>query len=172
MSTDRRVDDLFRQHRRILQTSGRWLELPEKVQQQSAATAPAEISLRPTLWESLTCASDLHRPLCLQMARRRSESPSRPVVPVAADVSCSSGRSSSSSTAVRRCDPGELTAACHLIEPVEQLMQRVTGDHLLPVRLRYDRLPPAAPGPDHDAGVRLAEPGQAHYLIGLVGHQP
>jgi hypothetical protein len=27
----------------------RWLELPEKVQQQNAATAPAEISLRPTL---------------------------------------------------------------------------------------------------------------------------
>lgn len=62
------VDDLFRQHRRILQTGDRWLELPEKVQQQSAATAPVEISLRPTLYEPLTCASDLHRPLCLQMA--------------------------------------------------------------------------------------------------------
>ena len=72
MSTDRRVDDVFRQHRRILQASDRWLELPEKVQQQSAATAPAEISLRPTPYEPLTCASDLHRPLCLQMVRRRS----------------------------------------------------------------------------------------------------
>jgi hypothetical protein len=49
MSTDRKVNDLFRQHRRILQTSDHWLELPEKVQQQSAATAPAQISLRPTL---------------------------------------------------------------------------------------------------------------------------
>ena len=72
MSTDRKVDDLFRQHRRILQTSDRRLELPEKVQQQSAATALAEISLRPTLYEPLTCASDLHRPVCLQMVRRRS----------------------------------------------------------------------------------------------------
>jgi hypothetical protein len=72
MSTDRGVDDLFRQHGRILQTSDRWLELPEKVQQQSAATAPAEISLRPTPYEPLTCASDLRRPFCLQMVRRRS----------------------------------------------------------------------------------------------------
>jgi hypothetical protein len=157
---------------RTLQASGPLFHGPKVVQHQSAATAPAETSVHPTQYEPLTCASDLHRPLCLQMVRRRSESPSRPVVPVAADVSCSSGRSSSSSTAVRRCDPGELTAACHLIEPVEQFMQCVTGDNLLPVRLRYDRLPPAAPGPDHDAGVRLAEPGQAHYLIGLVGHQP
>jgi hypothetical protein len=62
MGTGRLVDDLFRQHKRILQTSDHWLELPEKVQQQSAATAPTEISLRPTLNEPLTCASDLHRP--------------------------------------------------------------------------------------------------------------
>ncbi len=62
VSTDRKADDLFRQHRRILQTSDRWLELPEKVQQQSAATAPAEISFRVTVYEPFTCASDLHRP--------------------------------------------------------------------------------------------------------------
>jgi hypothetical protein len=55
----------------MLQTSDRWFEPPpEKVQQQSAATAPAEISFRPILYEPLTCASDLHRPLCLQMVRR------------------------------------------------------------------------------------------------------
>jgi hypothetical protein len=64
MSTDREVDHLFRQYRRILQTSGRWLEPPEKVQHQSAATAPAEISLRTIVYEPLTCASDLHRPHC------------------------------------------------------------------------------------------------------------
>jgi hypothetical protein len=29
MSTDRKVADLFRQHKRILQTIGRWLEPPE-----------------------------------------------------------------------------------------------------------------------------------------------
>ena len=66
------TDELFRQHRRILRTGDRCFELPEKVQQQSAATAPTEISLRPTLYEPLTCASDLRRPLCLQMVRRRS----------------------------------------------------------------------------------------------------
>ena len=49
MSTDRKVDDLFRRYRRVLQTSDHWLERPEKVQQQSAATALAQISLRPTL---------------------------------------------------------------------------------------------------------------------------
>ena len=48
MNTDRKVDELFRQHRRILQTIGRWLEPPEKVQQQSAATAPTETGRRAT----------------------------------------------------------------------------------------------------------------------------
>jgi hypothetical protein len=72
MSTDRKVDDLFRQHRRILQTIGRWLESPEKVQQQSAATAPTETGLRATRLEPLTCVTDLQRPSCLQMVRRRS----------------------------------------------------------------------------------------------------
>jgi hypothetical protein len=42
------------------------------VQQQSAATAPARTSLHPTQYEPLTCASDLRRPLCLQMVRRGS----------------------------------------------------------------------------------------------------
>jgi hypothetical protein len=70
MSTDRKVDDLFRQHRRILQTIGRWLELPEKVQQESAATAPTETGIRATRFEPLTCVTDLQRPLCLQMVGR------------------------------------------------------------------------------------------------------
>jgi hypothetical protein len=33
MSADCKVDDLFRQHKRILQMTGCWLELPKKVQQ-------------------------------------------------------------------------------------------------------------------------------------------
>ena len=41
-------------------------------QHQSAATAPAEISLRTTLYEPLTCANDLRRPPYLQMVMRRS----------------------------------------------------------------------------------------------------
>jgi hypothetical protein len=43
MSTNRKIDDLFRQHRRILQMIGRWFELSGKVQQQTAATAPTEV---------------------------------------------------------------------------------------------------------------------------------
>jgi hypothetical protein len=72
MNTDRKIDDPFRQHRRVLQTIGRWLEPPEKVQQQSAATAPTETGLRATRLEPLTCATDPQRPSCLQMVRRRS----------------------------------------------------------------------------------------------------
>jgi hypothetical protein len=43
-----------------------------KVQQQSAATAPTETGLRATQVEPLTCVTDLQRPSCLQMVRRRS----------------------------------------------------------------------------------------------------
>jgi hypothetical protein len=72
MVTNRKIDDLFRQHRRILQMVGRWFELSGKVQQQSAATAPTKTGLRTTRFEPLTCASDPQRPLCLQMVKRRS----------------------------------------------------------------------------------------------------
>lgn len=43
---------------------------PKVVQHESAATAPAETSLHTTPYEPLTCTSDLHRPLCLQMVMR------------------------------------------------------------------------------------------------------
>jgi hypothetical protein len=69
MSADHKVDDLFRQHRRILQTTDCWLELPEKVQQKSAATALTETGLYATRLEPLTCATDLQRPSCLQMVK-------------------------------------------------------------------------------------------------------
>ena len=59
-----------------------------------------------------------------------------------------------------------------LVEFVEQLREGVPGDHLFAVRLGDDGLPPAAPGSDHHAGVRLTEAGQAHDLLELVGHQP
>lgn len=62
--------------------------------------------------------------------------------------------------------------AGQFVEPVEQLPECLPGDHLLAVRLRDDRLPPAAPGPDHHAGVCLTKPGQAHDLFEFVGHQP
>jgi hypothetical protein len=78
MGTDRKVDDLFRQHTRILQTSSRWLEPPEKVQHQKCinhATTPDEASLHPTQYEPLTCVSNLRRPPCLQMVKRRSLMP-------------------------------------------------------------------------------------------------
>jgi hypothetical protein len=45
---------------------------PKAVQHRSAATGPAEASIRTTLNEPLTCANHLHRPLCLQMVRRGS----------------------------------------------------------------------------------------------------
>jgi hypothetical protein len=71
MNTDRKADDLFRQHSRILQTSRRRLEQREKcstkVQQPHRSR-----SAFATLYELLTCASDLQRSLCLQMVRRRS----------------------------------------------------------------------------------------------------
>ena len=53
-----------------------------------------------------------------------------------------------------------------------QSREGVPGDHVLAVRLGDDGLPPAAPGSDHHARVRLTEPGQAHDLFELVGHQP
>lgn len=43
------------------------------VQHQSAATAPAETSPSTTLYEPFTCANGPRRPLCLQMAWRRSQ---------------------------------------------------------------------------------------------------
>ena len=52
-----------------------------------------------------------------------------------------------------------------------QSREGVPGDHVLAVRLGDDGLPPAAPGSDHHARVRLTEPGQAHDLFELVGHQ-
>ena len=53
-----------------------------------------------------------------------------------------------------------------------QSREGVPGDHVLAVRLGDDGLPPAAPGSDHHARVRPTEPGQAHDLFELVGHQP
>ena len=67
--------------------------------------------------------------------------------------------------------PSGLSAG-QLVEFVEQSCQGVPGDHVLAVRLGDDGLPPAAPGSDHHARVRLTEPGQAHDLFELVGHQP
>jgi len=60
MSIDRKVDDLFRKHKRILQTIGRWLLEPlENEQRHSAATAPTETGLCATRLEPLTCVTDL-----------------------------------------------------------------------------------------------------------------
>jgi len=59
MSIDRKVGDLFRKHKRILQTIGRSLEPLEKEQQQSAATAPTETGLCATRLEPLACVTDL-----------------------------------------------------------------------------------------------------------------
>ena len=151
------VRRLVRQHRRILRTSDRWLELPEKVQQQSAATAPAEISLRKTPYDPLTCACDLHRPLYLQLvspdcrrcrcrgawpspAGRSRAGPGRPMA------------STSTLRAGRRSPPRRVSAT--------RSSRRAWGVGWWAGRRPLTRHPTAAPRPH----VRREAPGKRQFL--------